>query len=358
MAEDYLASVAALRARSEVDPARVGVYGESEGGWIAPIAAASDPGVAFLVQVSSPVVPPRQQAAFATDAYLRNVGVPGALLRAIPRSVGAEVPGGGFEYVDFDVGPYQRQVRQPTLIVYGTADASMPTLQGAQIMIDDLAAAGNGDYTVRYVEGANHGIRVDGELVPEFVDALAAWVHGLPATADAEPRIAGAQPVQRFTAAPLDHPRWYADGDMLVRGLVAALVGVAVGPVLWLGALALRRRARPLPPPLARWMAGLVLGVVTLLGGFGAYVYQVARLALDYETNPVLVQGGWFALEVVAVATAGLLVVSGARVLQAWRSGRLHATGWVGRITLVGVHGGSLGLLVIAAYWGLFPPVL
>jgi dienelactone hydrolase len=358
MARDYLASVAALRARPDVDPARVGVYGESEGGWIAPIAAAADPGVAFVVLVSSPVVPPREQAAFATDSYLRNVGVPDALLRAIPRSVGAQVPGGGFDYVDFDVGPFQREVTQPTLIVYGTADASMPTVQGAQIIIDDLAAAGNDAYTVRYVEGANHGIRVDGELVPEFLDALAAWVQGLPATATAEPRIAGAQPIQRFTAAPVDHPRWYANGDMLVRGLVAALVAVAAGPVLWLVAVAVRRRPRPVPPPLARWMAALALGVVVLLGGFGAYVYKVAQLALDYERNPVLVQGGWFALEVVAVTTAGVLVVSASRVLRAWRSTALHATGWISRITLLGVHGGSLGLLVVAAYWGLFPPVL
>lgn len=359
MARDYLASVAVLRERAGVDPGRVGVYGESEGGWIAPIAAATDPDVAFLVQVSSPVVPPRQQAAFATDAYLRNVGVPGALLRAIPRSVGASVPGGGFDYADFDVRPYQRQVTQPTLIVYGTADASMPTIQGAEIMIEDLAAAGNHQYTVRYVEGANHGIRVDGELVPEFVTLLSDWIQGLPVTADAEPRIAGAQPVQRFTAAPVDHPRWYADGDMLVRGLVAALAALVVGPVLWLGAAVVRRRRpRGLPAPLGRWMTALAASVVALLGTFGAYLYRVARLALDYQTNPVLVQGGWLALEALAVTAAALLVVSASHVLVAWRSGRLRATGWAGRVTIAGVHLGALSLLVVAAYWGLFPPVL
>lgn len=359
MAADYLASVEALRARPDVDPDQVGVYGESEGGWIAPVAAATSPdAVAFLVQVSAPVVTPRQQAAFATDAYLRNVGVPTALLRAIPRGVGVNMPGGGFEYADFDVRPYQRQVTQPTLVVYGTDDASMPTIQGAEIIIDDLAAAGNDAYTVRYVEGANHGIRVDGEIVPEFQALLARWILGLPETARAEPRIAGDQPEQRFAADPVEHPRWYADGDMLVAGLQAALGAIALGPVLWLLTRLLRRRSRPIPPPLARWLAALAASTLVVLVAFAAYLYRVAQLALNYESNPVLVQGGWLVVQSLGVAAVAVFVTSAARVIDAGRAGRLASTGWVGLLTIAGVHVGSLVLLVVAAYWGVFPTVL
>jgi dienelactone hydrolase len=358
MAQDYLVSLEALWARPEVDPDRVGVYGESEGGWIAPIAAATSPDVAFLIQVSSPVVSPRQQAAFATDAYLRNVGVPRALLRAIPRGIGSHAPGGGFEYVDFDVGPYQRAVTQPTLIVYGTADASMPTVQGAQLVIDDLAQAGNTAYTVRYFAGANHGIRVDGALVPEFLDVLARWIQGLPQTAKAEPRIAGAQPEQRFAADPVERPRWYADGDMLLAGLQTAAGAVAVGPVLWVLALLLRRRPHKLPSPLARWMAALSLGTVLTLGAFAGYLARVAQLALNYQTDQLFVLGGWLVVQLLGVTTAGLFVVSVARVLGAGRAGRLARTGWIGLLTIAGIHVGALVLLVIAAYWGVFPAVL
>ena len=53
---------------------------------------AEDPGLAFSVLVSAPVVPPRQQAAFAVDSYLRNTDVPQAVFRAIPRAVGLRVP--------------------------------------------------------------------------------------------------------------------------------------------------------------------------------------------------------------------------------------------------------------------------
>ena len=87
-----------------------------------------------------------QQAAFAVDQYLRNTGVPDQVFRAIPRAVGMQLPGGGFEYVDFDVAPYQRQMTQPVLAVYGTADQSMPIIQGAEQLIRDIAIAGNSDY--------------------------------------------------------------------------------------------------------------------------------------------------------------------------------------------------------------------
>ncbi len=358
MAVDYLASVKVLRAQDGVDPDRVGVYGESEGGWIAPIAAATSEDVAFLVEVSAPVVSPRQQAAFATDAYLRNVGVPAALLRAIPRGVGAHIPGGGFDYADFNVRPYQRQVTQPTLIVYGTDDASMPTVQGAETIIEDLGAAGNDAYTVRYVADANHGIRVDGELVPEFPDVLARWINGLPETARAEPRIAGDQPEQRFSADPVEHPRWYADGDMLVAGLETAAGVILIGPLLWLLARVLRRRPGPLPSPLARWMAGLTFATLSTLAAFGGYLYRVARLALDYQTSPMFVQGGWLLVQALGVTSVIVFVVSTARVLAAGQNGRLAGTSWIGILTVAGVHVGCLVLLLVAAYWGIFPPVL
>ncbi|GMA30959.1 alpha/beta hydrolase family protein [Litorihabitans aurantiacus] len=94
MAADYGRTLELARTLDGVDPDRVGLYAESEGAWVAPVLAAGDDDVAFVALVSAPVVPPRQQAAFAVDAYLREVGVPQTLLRAIPRATGAHWPGG------------------------------------------------------------------------------------------------------------------------------------------------------------------------------------------------------------------------------------------------------------------------
>ncbi|WP_456825477.1 alpha/beta hydrolase family protein [Cellulomonas sp. P5_E12] len=369
MAADYDASVALLQSREGVDPDRVGIYAESEGGWIAPVMAAQDPSIAFVVLVSSPVVPPREQAAFAVDSYLRNTGVPHGVFRAIPRAVGMSLPGGGFEYADFDVTPYQRQMSQPVFVVYGTGDASMPTIQGAEQVLRDTAIAGNGDVTVRYYEGANHGIRVDGEVDADFLRDLSGWVLGQPATADASPRIAGAQPVQTYVAARVPEPRWFGDGDLVVALAVAAVALILLGPLAVLVARGVeettdrvRRRggaavtvpgprfARGVLPLLVALGLGALLTVVALVW----YIVSVARLALDYQRNDVVVQGGWVAVRVLGIA----VVVVGVLLLRRCRRVRLAgghpAPGIVRTSVLWAGVVGSVILLIVLAYWGVF----
>lgn len=359
MAEDYLDSLEVLRARPGVDPARVGLYGESEGAMSAPIAAVEGDGVAFVALVSAPVLPLREQGALAADSYLRETGVPDRLLRAIPRLVGGQFPGGGFEYFDFDVSPYQQRMTQPVLVVYGEADYSMPIVQGAEVVIEDLARAGNGQYTVRYYAGANHGIKVDGELAPGFTEDLARWILGLPETADAAPRIAGAVPVQHFRAEPVDAPRWYASGDMLVISMLVGAGLLVAGPVAWTaGQLPRLWGGRParLAPPLGRYAAALSLATVATWFCYIAYVVGIADLALNYDTDAVLVQGGWIAVQGVGVLAAVTLVLT---VVAAWRQARARRPGTsrLGGAAVVSTILGGAVLLVLAAYWGVYPEV-
>ena len=355
MARDYLESWRLLAAQPDVDETRVGIYAESEGAFIAPVAAVVEPDVAFVILVSAPVVTPREQAAFATDSYLRHLGAPEQLLRAVPRLLGSEIPGGGFVYADFDPRPYQQQLTQPVLMVYGTDDASMPTVQGPAIVIADIAEAGNDSYTVRYFEDANHGIRIDGALAPGFAEALSRWVLGLPDTADAQPKIAGAQPEQRFRADPVDRPRWYASGDMIILTLVGGFVLILLGPLLWLVSRVVRRPSEPLPSPLGRAAAALGLAATALWVLFVSYLLLVANLAINYEQSPLVVQGGWLGIQLVGIATTGLGVWSAGHWLRVRRAGR--RTGTIGTITLVTTHLGALVLLLSAGYWGIFPTI-
>lgn len=363
MAADYARSVEVLRGWADVDPGRVGLYGESEGAWIAPVMAAQDPSLAFVALVSAPVVPPRQQAAFATDSYLRNTGVPSGVFRAIPRAVGMSLPGGGFEYADFDVAPYQRQMRQPVLVVYGTGDASMPLVQGAEQIIRDTAIAGSADYTVRYYEGASHGIRVDGVVVEEFLRDLTDWVRGLPETSGASPRIAGVQPVQAYWAAPVPTPRWLGDGDVVLATVAGGVALLAVGPFTHLGTVLTRtvRRRRDLPERPDGLGAGvrgradaLRLLVVATVAALVWYLVAVARLALGYERNAWVVQGGWIGVRLLGIAA----VVAGVALLDRARRLREHGdrvtTGRVAVVELWTSVVGAAVILVVLAYWGVY----
>jgi len=359
MAADYAASVEVLRHWTGVDPTKVGVYSESEGAWIAPVMAADDPGLAFVVFASAPVVPPRQQAAFAMDSYLRNTGVPNGVFRAIPRAVGMSLPGGGFEYFDFDVAPYQRRMHQPVFVAYGAHDASMPMVQGAEQIIRDLAIAGNGQYQVRYYAGADHGLKIDGEVAPDFLRDLSGWIRGLPATAQSVPQIAGAAPHQTYWAAPSPMPRWLGDGQAVLAIVIGAAGLLVLGPLVGLG-VAGWRRVRGLParhqlatgvPGRLGWIGGLAVATV---GGLVWYLVAVARLALDYERNSVIVQGGWVGVRLLGIAA----VVACARLLDLARHPRPDgpgvATGVWGHVVVWSVLAGALVLLVVTAYWGVF----
>ncbi len=61
LAGDLSAGVRMLRERSDIDPERIGFLGRSEGGWVAPLAAMSDPRIAFVIMSSGSAVAPVEQ---------------------------------------------------------------------------------------------------------------------------------------------------------------------------------------------------------------------------------------------------------------------------------------------------------
>ncbi|MCA5894890.1 prolyl oligopeptidase family serine peptidase [Isoptericola sp. NEAU-Y5] len=386
MAADYEHSVELLRTTEGVDPERVGAYGESEGTWIVPVMQAKDPDLAFTVLVSAPVVPPRVQAAFAVDNYLRNTGVPEQVFRAIPRAVGMQLPGGGFEYVDFDVRPWLEQQTAPVLVVYGTADPSMPIEQGARQIIADTSVSGDdAPVTVRFYAGANHGIHVvlDGGMAlhPDFGRDVSTWVQGLPGTADAAPRIAGDTPGQLYLALPVPQPFWWGNGDIVVGGVLMGAGLIVLGPLVWVVHAGVRRtvrrRAAVPAPRLARGLgsavAGLGAGSVATMVALVVYLLAVARLALDYQRDDLVVQGGWVGVRLLGVATAVAAALVLRRVTDVRAARRAVpagaeaagaaaaeaqdvavARGWPAHLTLWCVLVGSVVLLFTLAYWGVY----
>ena len=372
MAADYEQSVLYLRDLDGVDPQRVGLYAESEGAYPGVVLAAEDPGIAFLVLASAPIVVPREQAAFATSNYLTSVGVPSPLLTIIPRGLGSsELPGGGFQYADFDPISYEERLTQPILMLYGTGDDSMPMVQGPQVIWDAISGHGNTQLTVRYYDGANHGLKIgtsaSGQLAPGVARDLSRWVLGQPDTAAATPHVAGATPSQTYWADPVPSTRWYASGDLIVWGLLGgillvlgALVGWVLGqlPRLW------HRRGLHLPDPIGRWTASLCLAILATWVLYAAYLVAVARLALGHESNPWVSYGGCF---VVLAAALGTIVILVRLTQRIWdmrghvRHGRDEGRRWLtpaAWAVLVAARLGTLVLLVDLGYWGLFPQLI
>jgi uncharacterized protein len=70
LADDAIAAHKALANVPRIDPARIGFWGLSQGGWLAVLAAAHNQNTAFAIAVSAPLVTPEQQMQFATTNLL------------------------------------------------------------------------------------------------------------------------------------------------------------------------------------------------------------------------------------------------------------------------------------------------
>ncbi len=363
LAEDALAAVGLLRQRDDVDPARVGLWGISEGaGWVVPSAASLAPDeVAFTVLVSGPIMSPLQQSAWGVDSGLHRLSAPEGLREAVAKALGLG-KSGGFDYITYDPVPALERVSQPVLAIYGTQDSAVPIVQSSRELEAALERGGNQSYAIRFFAGAGHGLRVsDGEFAPGYLETTVEWVKGLPATAEPPPgtQIAGATPVQQYAADAAPSPPPYATVPALVAAFGLAGAGFLAGPV---AALVTRRASGGMAKlagdaetwreirRLLRWLA--VSGISTHLL-FNLVLGASIALALTQTGSPLVVNGGWLLVRLAALLTVVLAVASADAAVSAARNNGWRPTG-VQAVSLICSFGASGVLLLLASYWGLF----
>jgi pimeloyl-ACP methyl ester carboxylesterase len=73
LATDGIAGIALLKSRPDIDSTRIGVWGVSQGGWLAPLAATMSDDISFVISVSGPGVSPATQMDYAA-AYALEAG--------------------------------------------------------------------------------------------------------------------------------------------------------------------------------------------------------------------------------------------------------------------------------------------
>jgi pimeloyl-ACP methyl ester carboxylesterase len=209
-ADDALAALDVLRA--EVGHVPLGLFGWSQGGWAAPVAAARSPEVAFLVLVAAAGVSPAEQMRYGTAEQLRRAGygddelaqlaelraavesyLRGSSDRAVAQAVvdryageswfelvylPAELPEGArWTDMDFDPEPVFAEVRCPVLLFYGEADEWTPI----EPSVEAWRRASPADVDVVRLAGADHtptlGGGLDDPIAPEYERALVDWLE-------------------------------------------------------------------------------------------------------------------------------------------------------------------------------------
>ena len=222
-ARDVEAVLEALAARADIDASRLGLWGFSQGAWVAPLVASrslNGARVAFLILVAATGVSPVAQMRYGTAKQARAAGHADADIDALlalrsafeefargarPRTevqalidratgeawferafVRRELPEGpGFwPDMDFDPVPLISAVHVPTLLFYGEDDEWQPTDESVAawqragtraLMVVRLPKTGHAPTTPGGTDVAS--------VLPRYTDTLGTWLRRIARTA-------------------------------------------------------------------------------------------------------------------------------------------------------------------------------
>src|SRR5436190_3089755 len=207
----------ALAVRKAIDVPSVGLWGVSQGGWTAPLAASMSDRVAFVVALASTGVTPSEQMMYAVAQQLERAGYGSAVVKRalkLRRDYEAHVHGRApgrkaelaaeltaamdepwwllaflppvpldaegcrlwIEEMDFDPQPIFAGVHVPALMFYGEDDAWTPV----QPSVNAWRAARGDEVEIVVVPEASHELTMpDGTIAPEYEHKLVEWLGAL-----------------------------------------------------------------------------------------------------------------------------------------------------------------------------------
>lgn len=203
-ATDTEAAIRFLRSRSDINGGKIGLAGHSEGGMIAPMIAASDPEVAFLILLAAPGIPIDSLMLLQNEALLKTSGASDEqiasvsainreayrLIKSEPKdwenkvsdllrsvlndpSMGNSIPKDQLEsafeqqkkfltspwmryFLKFDPTDYLMKVTIPVLALNGDKDRQVPSRENLEGISKAVTQSGNGKLATKEFEGLNH----------------------------------------------------------------------------------------------------------------------------------------------------------------------------------------------------------
>jgi hypothetical protein len=221
LAADAQAAIDLLKSRSDIDAKHIGVWGMSQGGWIAPLTASNSADVSFIIAVSAVGVTPAEQMNYSAEFELREKGYSEDALKQMSelrslvdeyyreKADRTEVQGKlemfrkeawfpfayldddlpqdptldkWYQVMDFDPVPIIQKLNVPVLLLFAEEDPWVPIAKS----ITRWKENGPDDLSIHQIEDANHfmisiaqaGIRgAQGPLVEEYATLLTQWLE-------------------------------------------------------------------------------------------------------------------------------------------------------------------------------------
>lgn len=226
-ATDVESAVAYLKTRKEIDFHRIGLIGHSEGGVIAPMVAAGNRDIAFIVMLAGSGVPGDQVIVSQVAATGELAGVSKELVEqsrvqerqildlieheknesVLKEKLRTLIPSSDAEFepvyrqmttpwyryfLTYDPAPALRKVQCPVLALIGGKDTQVAASVNLPAIRQALAAGGNSHVDVEEIQGLNHLFQhaatgavteygaIEETFAPEVLEKIAAWIAHLP----------------------------------------------------------------------------------------------------------------------------------------------------------------------------------
>jgi len=222
LADDAIAGINFLRERDDINSTKIGIYGHSQGGMIAPLVASKSKNVAFVISGAGSAVTVYESEINSLVNQLRRQDIQGkdldeatvfvkmyvealrsgenrkqfeaAAMKAQNKKwyPMLQVPARDdwqwafFKSIyNYNAADYWTMVSVPTLVIYGERDLYVPVAQSVAAINRALNRAGNNDYTILVLPRASHAFNLEPEigkpfewqrLAPGFPDLLTAWI--------------------------------------------------------------------------------------------------------------------------------------------------------------------------------------
>jgi alpha-beta hydrolase superfamily lysophospholipase len=223
LAGDAIAGIGFLQRRKEINGRRIGIYGHSQGGMIAPLIASRSNDIAFVISGAGSAVPLHEAEVNSITNQVRAKGISGNELAEaivfIRLLVDVLRTGQGWEQfdaatekartakwypmlqvppkdswfwayykriADYNAADYWEQVKVPVLVIYGERDLYVPIAKSISNIDRALNKAGNNDYTMIMLPRASHAFNIEPEtgqafewwhMASGFPDLLTAWIN-------------------------------------------------------------------------------------------------------------------------------------------------------------------------------------
>lgn len=159
LATDTMAAVRFLMSQGAVAADRIGIIGMSQGGQIAPLVAAGNANIAWVVNVVGGAIPMHDQLLYEESHNLMEMGVlPGlAHVLAYPSTwsiIHLRQKSFWNAVGNFDATTYWNRVEVPALVLYGEEDTNVPSARSATA----IRALDKPNIDVRVYPGSGHAL--------------------------------------------------------------------------------------------------------------------------------------------------------------------------------------------------------